>query len=255
MLRKRNHRPDLMPEPKVPAASKSDLSPSDHFGFLTRFESIPDLFSVPDWIQFVRIWLAVSNILECWISLCSADSVANAWKRDDEEEADNDNVWQQGICALDWWVVVLWWDMGGWGFGGCVVGVMTCPREMTRCERWEASNTSLCLIPISFCQWWRWLWPKLWIGSNDLIFVFAPAWTAGGLVAGASILHQMSSLLRKGSPACCKYFTVFHSLLQCFTLVQYVYILLLISSSLQLFWISAIPKNCKRHYRPRQWPL
>ena len=49
----------------VPAASKSDLSPSDHFGFLTRFESIPDLFSVPDWIQFVRIWLAVSNILEC----------------------------------------------------------------------------------------------------------------------------------------------------------------------------------------------
>ena len=208
-----------MPEPKVPAASKSDLSPSDHFGFLTRFESIPDLFSVPDWIQFVRIWLAVSNILECWISLCSADSVANAWKRDDEEEADNDNVWQQGICALDWWVM-LCWDMGGWWWvgGGCH-DMSTRNDQMWAMEGQQ--HLTLPKIPISFCLWWRWLWPKLWIGSNDLIFVFAPAWTAGGLVAGASILHQMSSLLRKGSPACCKYFTVFHSLLQCFTLVQH----------------------------------
>ena len=39
------------------------------------------------------------------------------------------------------------WCRGGiWeGEGGWVVGVMTCPREMTRCERWKASNTSLCL--------------------------------------------------------------------------------------------------------------
>ena len=132
--------------------TKSDLSPPDRFRFPTLFESICFPSSIGFNLSKFGSVLNVEYLFVPPVPELPPTLQTRGWGK-----------WRGGEGGREWGR-----EWGEWKREVCKISGC---NALLRCwERWGwEGDGSHRLILISFCQWW----PKLWIGSNDLILVFA----------------------------------------------------------------------------------